>query len=109
LCVYNEHIEEVEHFCYLGSQVTKYGGTEDVDSRIKKAKGAFDQLTSIWRSNVLSCKTKLTIFETNVISVIIYGCQTRKISKNIVHKLKAFVNRCLHVILQIGWPTKISN
>jgi hypothetical protein len=22
LCIYNEQIEEVEHFCYLGSQVT---------------------------------------------------------------------------------------
>jgi hypothetical protein len=56
-------MEEVEHFCYLGSQVIKNSGTEeDVDSRIKNAKGAFAQLTSVWRSNVLSCKTKLRIF-----------------------------------------------
>jgi hypothetical protein len=61
--VYNEQIEEVEHLCYLGSQVTKNGGTEeDTGRRITKTKGAFAQLTAIWRSNVSSCKTKLRIF-----------------------------------------------
>jgi hypothetical protein len=73
LCIYNEQTEEVEHFCCLGSQVTKNGGTEeDADSRIKKARGAFAQLTSIWKSNVLSCKTNLRIFETNVKPVLLY-------------------------------------
>jgi hypothetical protein len=52
-CVYNGQVEEVGHFCYLGSQVTKDGGAEEVvDSRIKKVKGTFAQLTSMWRSRV---------------------------------------------------------
>jgi hypothetical protein len=95
-CVYNEQREEVEHFCYLGIQVTKNGGTgEDIDSRIKMAEGAFAQLTAIWRSNMLSCKTKLRIFSTNVKSLLLYGCQTWKITRNVVNKLQSFINRCL--------------
>jgi hypothetical protein len=37
------------------------GTEEDIDSRIKKAKGTFAQLTAIWRSNVLSCNTEVRI------------------------------------------------
>jgi hypothetical protein len=45
-------IEEVESFVYLGSVVSKTGGTEeDVSSRIKKANGVFVQLYPIWRNH----------------------------------------------------------
>jgi hypothetical protein len=79
---YNEQVEEVEHFCCLVSPVTKNGGIEEgIDSRIKKAKGTFAQPTAIWGSDILSCKTKLRISETNVKSVLLFECQTWKITK----------------------------
>ena len=43
-----ESIEDVEIFVYLGSKVTKDGGTtQDVAQRIQKANGAFVQLPSM--------------------------------------------------------------
>ena len=41
-------IKEVESFVYLGSTITKQGGTdEDVTSRIGKARGAFIMLRKV--------------------------------------------------------------
>jgi hypothetical protein len=45
ICTGDESIEDVESFVYLGSKVTKDGGTtQDVAQRIQKANGAFVQL-----------------------------------------------------------------
>ena len=103
-------LERVEQFQYLGSLITKQGGTEeDVEQRIRKAKGVFAQLRSIWLSQELRRKTKMRIFESNVKSVLLYGCQTWKITKNITRKLQNFVNNCLRKIYKIYWPEKIRN
>jgi hypothetical protein len=53
-------IKEVESFLYLGSVVSKTGGTEeDVPSRIKKANGVFVQLYPIWRNNNISKRVQI--------------------------------------------------
>ena len=110
LVVNGKIIEEVDYFKYLGSIVSKSGGTdEDVTGRIKKAKGAFAQLAPVWRSNQLRRSTKLSIFETNVKSVLLYACQTWKVTKSISRKLQIFINKCLRRIFDIRWPEKITN
>lgn len=44
----NEHIEDVNDFCYLGSIITTSGGTnEDIEESIKKARCAFRILSKI--------------------------------------------------------------
>ena len=105
-----ESLEEVESFTYLGSVVDKEGGTEaDVKARIGKARAAFIQLRNIWKSSKIRRKTKLRIFNSNVKSVLLYGAETWRTTKNTVHKIQTFVNRCLRQILKIHWPDKISN
>jgi len=42
-------------------------------------------------------------------SVILYGCETWLVTKDIQHKLQTFVNRSLRYILRIWWPKIISN
>ena len=77
-----EEIEEVDSFMYLGAIITKNGGADkDIRSRIGKAWGAFNKLGKIWRSRDLSTKTKTTIFKTNVIAVLLYGCETWRMTK----------------------------
>ena len=67
-----EHIEDVEQFCYLGSVITKDGGAEvDVNSRINKARHAFHRLNRIWAAR--NIKTKMLIFNTSVKTVLIYA------------------------------------
>lgn len=104
------NIEEVDEFTYLGSIISKVGGADaDVKSRIKKAQQAFGQLRPIWSSRLISTSTKLRIFNSNVKSVLLYGSETWKVTKDVTSKLQVFVNRCLRRILRIYWPEIISN
>nr|KAG5689406.1 hypothetical protein BaRGS_017924 [Batillaria attramentaria] len=62
-----ESIREVESFVYLGSVVNGQGGTDrDVTARIGKARAAMVMLKNIWASKVVSIRTKLRIFNSNV-------------------------------------------
>ena len=79
-----EDIEDVEQFTYLGSVVSRDGGTDqDIKSRIGKAAAAFKTLRPIWTSQVISVKTKLQIFNTNVKLVLLYVCETWRINKGL--------------------------
>lgn len=105
-----EEIEEVYTFSYLGSVVSTSGGAEeDVKNRIKKANVAFVQLYPIWRNRNISRKTKLRIFNTNVKSVLLYACETWKVTSSVTSQLQVFVNRCLRRIMNIHWPHVIKN
>ena len=105
-----ENIKEVDKFVYLGSVVSKDGGTdEDIKSRINKARHAFNTLRPIWRSAALSPRNKIRIFNTNLKSVLLYGSETWRVTKTNTNKLQTFTNRCLRNILNIRWPEIISN
>ena len=72
-----ETIDEVEDFAYLGSNISKDGGSDrDIRARIGKARTALIILTPLWRSKVRSRNSKLRIFNTNVKSVLLYGSET---------------------------------
>ena len=105
-----EDIEGVEQFTYLGSVVSRDSGTDqDIKSRIEKATAAFKTLRPIWTSQVISVKTKLRIFNSNVKSVVLNVCETWRITKASTHKVQTFINRCLRAILHIIWQDKITN
>jgi hypothetical protein len=85
--------------------VKKDEGVEtNVNIDITKAKSAFALLRPLWRSKEISRNTKLKIFNTNVKSGLLYGCETCEITLTISHTLQAFVNRCLHIIDNKRWP-----
>jgi hypothetical protein len=66
--------EEVE-------QVGKDGGAEeDVKNRIRKANGAFVQLYPVWRNKKISRRTNFRLFNSNVKSVLLYSCETWKVT-----------------------------
>uniref|UniRef100_A0A1B0CEZ9 DUF6451 domain-containing protein n=1 Tax=Lutzomyia longipalpis TaxID=7200 RepID=A0A1B0CEZ9_LUTLO len=98
-------VENVEIFQYLGSQITSDGGAKtDVQTRIRKARGAFACLRGVWRSPHLSLRTKLRIFNSNVKSVLLYACETWCPSSDTIRRLQTFVNRCLRNIIRAWWP-----
>ena len=88
ITVEGEPIKEVESFVYLGSTITKQGGTdEDVTSRIGKARSAFIMLKKVWTSKEISTETRMRIFNSNVKSVLFYGCETWKATGGCRHFL----------------------
>ena len=108
-CV-GEVLEQVSAFTCLGSLITTTGGTEeDVEARCRKAQVAFSILRPIWRSNFISLRTKIRIFNSNVKSVLLYGSETWRLTKKIITQLQTFTNRRLRYILGVWWPKKIWN
>ena len=72
-----EELENVTTFEYLGSKIDESGRTDaDVTARINKARSAFACLNKIWSSTALSIRTKLRLFQSNVMSVLLYGAET---------------------------------
>ena len=110
ITVGGEPVKEVESFVYLGSVIDKQGGTDrDVAARIGKARGAFVTLKNIWTAKEISLKTKLRIFNSNVKTVLLYGCETWRTTKKMLHRIQTFINSCLRRIYKIKWQDKIRN
>ena len=95
-------VDEVDHFTYLGSKVSTSGdGEEEILVRISKASQAFASFRGTWGSKKISQKTKIRFFKSNVLSTLLYGAESWKMTKTISHKLDVFQNRCLRRILRI--------
>ena len=80
--VLNGHpVEEVHQFTYLGSEINKIGGSDaDVDCIVRQAKGTFGILAPIWGDSSFSNGLNVRIFKSNVVSVLLYGSSTWKVS-----------------------------
>ena len=95
-------MEIVESFTYLGSIIDGKGGTEaDVRTKIGKARTAFDNLSNVWKASKISNSTKIRLFNSNVKSVLLYGCETWRATQGVINKRQVFVNRCLRKILKV--------
>ena len=92
-------------FCMKVVLLPEDGGTsQEVNVRIQKARGSLSKLRSVWLSKSLRKGTKIRKFNACVKSVLLYGCGTWLVTKDIQRKLQTFVNRCLRYILRIWWP-----
>ena len=103
-------IGEVREFMYFSSAITQDGNCDrEVLFRIAYAGGAFSQLKNIWRCIYYSQKWKLRLFRNNVLSVLLYGCESWRLSKNAQKRLLGFKNNCLHRILAVYWTDRETN
>jgi len=77
-----EQVEEVEEFVYLGALLDKEGGTtKDIQHRLSKARQAFYRMRRMWDTSEIGRKTKVKLFKAIVRSVLMYGCEARKLTK----------------------------
>ena len=106
-----EEHEVVTDIIYLGSNISVENSVQKyISARINKARNSYCSLRNIWKSNVYSLKTKVRLFNSNVISVLLlYGCQSWRVNKNDMYKLDVFQTKCLRRICNIFGLNKISN
>ena len=102
--------EAVDEFTYLGATVCKEegAGMKDPKNRLSKARSALVRLKRIWRSNTTLRRTKLRLYRTLIVPVLLYGCQTWKVNKGDDRAVDVFDNKCLRRILQIQWQDHAS-
>lgn len=105
-----KQLETVDSFNYLGSCIITEGGAErDIKIRIGKARSAFIRLGNIWKTTAFSKKTKLRLYNSCVLSVLLYGSECRRMTEKDINRLSSYYNICLRKIMKIFWPNKISN
>src|SRR6218665_2431903 len=70
-------IEEVEDFFYLGSVMSSNSSCDkEIKTRMGKAYVVFGRLERIWKSNGCSIDTKARLYESIVLSTLLYGAET---------------------------------
>ena len=82
----------VDKFTYLGSSISST--KKDIDTRLTKAWTAINRLSIIWKSD-LTDKMKRSIFQAAVVSILLYGCTTRTLTKRLEKKLDGNYTRIL--------------
>ena len=103
-------LECVEQFVYLGSLVTKDNDcSKEIRRRIALAAGTFGTLTTIWKSGNISTNTKLMLFESCVLSVLMYASETWTLKKDDRNRLNAFQMKCYRKMLGVKWQDKVKN
>ena len=69
----------------------------------------FGKLLGVWKSSILSKSTKIRIFKSNVIAVLLYGYESWRMTKGDEAKLDAYQHKCPRRLLKIYWPMRVSN
>ena len=99
LQVYGDPINHVSDFRYLGSMVAS--GSSDLKRRKSLAWCAFWKLEQLWKSPHISITTKVKLFNTTCVTILLYGCESWVISQDMENKINAFATSCYRVMLNI--------
>ena len=103
-------MERVDQFLYLGSLLTADNcHTVDIKRRLGLASSSFKRLSKIWKSNHLSSHLKVHLFNSLIIPIALYGCETWTLKAANACNLLAFEMRCLRRIAKIRYTDHVTN
>ena len=103
-------LKQVEDLVYLGGKISQKGScTDDVKYRIGKALGAMQNLNDIWKSKDISASTKIQLYGSLILSILMYSSETWTLRKEDENRLLVFKMTCLRKILGISRLDKIRN
>ena len=69
----------------------------------------FRMMDNVWKSTKYSINTKLKLYQSCVLSTLLYSSECWRMTEKHLSKLSAFHTRNLRKILCIFWPNTISN
>ena len=104
-------LSQVEKFKYCGGVISEDGSLhEEVSRRISLAGCSFRKLKkSVFSSKHLSVGVKVSVYNSCVLSVLLYGSETWAITMCLVRKLEVFHMNCLRCIVGKSRWDKVPN
>jgi hypothetical protein len=89
----------VEEFIYLGTTLTLQNSIQEkIKRRLKSGNACYHRCRIFLSSRLLSNNTKIKIYRTIILSVVLYGCETWLLTLREEHRLRVFENRVLRRI-----------
>ena len=105
-------IKSVREAVYLGGLLTCDGrATREIARRIGEAGRLFDSLVAVWKHAAITRKRKIDIYESCMLSKLLYSLESLWILQRDRWRLDAFHCRCLRRILRIppSFVSRVSN
>ena len=97
----------VTDFKYLGSRIVS--SLEDFRQRKAIAWNKFWQLSNVWRSKTIDITLKLRLFDSLILSILLYGAEAWSLTQRMKQQLNAFGTSCYRVMLGIKRIDRVSN
>jgi hypothetical protein len=107
--------ENVSQFRYLGTKVTNRNFIqEEIKMRLNSGNACYQLVQNLLSSRLLSKNENNSIYETIILPVVLYGCETWSPTLREEHGLRVFDNRVLRKIFGLkryvsGEWTKLHN
>ena len=110
ILVNQQKAEYIEEFTYLGSSIYYQGHVDhELNCWIGKASVALRQHGKIWKNKKFSQRLKLYFYYSNVLSMLLNGCDTWNLKVSQEKGLDGFDSKCLQRILGIHWGDFVPN
>ena len=81
----------------------------DLKRRKALAWTAFWKLEHLWKSPTIPISTKVKLFDTTCVTVLLYGCESWVISKDMENKINSFGTSCYRIMLNIKRVDRVPN
>jgi hypothetical protein len=89
----------VEEFKYLGAALTNRNSIrEEIKSRLKSGNTCYHSVQNLLSSSVLSKNTRIRVYRTIILPVVLYGCETWSLTLREEQRPRVFENRVVRRI-----------
>ena len=105
-----ETVETVSDFILGGSKITADGDySNEIKRRLLLGRKVMTNLDSVLKSRGITLPTKFHLVKAMVFPVVMYGCESWTIKKDVHQRIDAFEVWCWRRLLRVPWTARRSS